>query len=884
MLPQKFKGALPHIAAIAIFVIISAVYFSPQLSGLKLRPADIAHHIGMSKEIGDYREQNKAEPLWTNSMFGGMPTYQISLISTNYVTSIENNIIFKTLSSPIAYIVLAMIGFYILMLCFGIDPWLAIIGSLTFGLSSLNLLYLEGGHFTKVHAITLVPPLIGSIFLAYRKNMFKGGILLAFFICLELAANHLQMTYYAIFLIVPFVFVELFVAFKDKQLMKFAKTSGVLAIALGIGILPAMTNLLTTYEYSKYTTRGKSELTIKPQSGNFSTTTENALSSNYIKEYNLGPGEIWSIIVPNAKGGSAEPIGNHEGALDNVSEQFKQMVSQQSSYWGEQSFSGGAFYFGAGMFLLFILGFIFVKDPIKWGVLFVFIISIILSLKYSFILDWFIDHFPMFNKFRDTKMILYLAQIVVPFLGLLFVNEMFKTQIDKKKLGISLIIINGIFLIIYLTPTMWFDFTSLRENDYYAKMLDQYKSQPNYYQQISSFIPELENARISIFKSDVIRSFLFILICSALVYVTVIGKLKKTYFLLAVGFITLADVWSVDKRYLNNEKEGSYYKSWVKPVEMANPIQMTASDNFILSNEVKENPELGTKINDAITNSITRHDNATSFELEKIKAAFRVLNFNTNYRVLTLDNPFANSNISYFHKSIGGYHGAKLKKYQELIDFYLNTELNKISKTLSDTTLSNAQLDEFFSTGIPVLNMLNTKYIVYNPNANAIENPHANGDCWLVKNVQPVENADEEILGLNKYDLKTTAIINKKELKEIPEIKPDSTASITMESYAPNHLRYKTKSQTDQVAVFSEIYYPAGWEAYIDGKKTEYYNADYILRALKVPAGEHSVEFKFEPKSYFNGELIAKASSVLLLLLVLGMFGMEIYKGFKKEA
>jgi hypothetical protein len=885
MVQQKLKGLLPHVTAIVLFIVISAVYFSPQLQGLKLRQGDVVNFQGASKEISDFREKYDSEPLWTNSMFGGMPTYQISTKNSNYVGAFISTLVFKPLSSPLAYLVLSMLGFYIMMLCFGVNPWMSIVGAVAFGLSSLNLLYLAGGHNTKVYAIAIIPPLVGSLILAYRKNMLLGAVLLAFFVCIELTANHLQMTYYALFLLVPIVLVELYLHIKDKLILKFAKTSGILIVAAFLGTLPTVSNLLTTMEYSKLTTRGKSELTLNPPQ-TVKTTGNDALTSSYIKEYNLGAGEVWSIISPNAKGALDVAIANREDGnkmLKNVDVQYREIISQQSSYWGEQSFSGGAFYFGATMFVLFILGLIFVRDYIKWGVLFATLLAILLSLKYGSVIDFFIAHFPLFNKFRDTKMFLYLVQIAFPMMGLLFLKEIFEVKIDRKKLLYSLIAINGVLFIIYITPGIWFNFLSSNEAAQFKEQMDNIQNNPSYLEQFKTFQYNLENARMELFKTDMLRTIFFTLLVSSLIFVFALGKLKKNYLVISLGLLILIDLWSVDKRYLNNEKYGSEYRSWVRKSESVNPIPASVADNAIITNELSQNPELGTKISEEVSKYNPSGDSKfTNPDVEKSKIAFRELNFNTNYRVLNLNNPFANSTISYYHKSIGGYHGAKLKKYQELIDFYLNPECRVIINTLQDSALTESRFYGMLKSGIPVLNMLNTKYMISNPGSNPVINPFAFGSCWFVSNIEVVNSVNDEMLALGKTDLKTTAIVNKNEFSNQEKFQSDSTATIKQVGFMPNHYTYKTKAASNQVAVFSEIHYIDGWNAYLDGKKTDYFRANYILRAMVIPAGEHTVEFKFEPKSFIVGERISMVSSIMLLLLVIGVLGWEVRNYFKK--
>ncbi|HEY4785247.1 MAG TPA: YfhO family protein [Bacteroidales bacterium] len=881
MLKENLKKLLPHAIAVLTFIVLSCIYFYPQLEGLQLRQSDTEQSIGMSKEISDFRTKYGKDPLWTNAAFCGMPAYQISTMHSNYVAPVEEKTILKLFPRPIGYILLAMIAFYILLLCFEVTPWFGIIGAVAFGLSSIFMLYLEAGHNSKVHAIALLPAVIGSLMLAYRKDFKIGAILLSFFLCLEISANHIQMTYYSLFLIACIVIVELIIHIKEKLFLKFIKVSSVLLVATVLAILPSFSNLYTTYEYGKYSTRGKSELTISPSApGQQKQSTENALDPGYITQYSMGVGETWSVAIPNVKGGEETYLGNKKDVMNEVNPQYREYIAQQPSYWGEQLFSGGAFYFGATIFTLFILGLVFIKDPIKWAFLAASALGIMLSWKYSEILQFFINHFPWFNKFRDTKMMLILVQISFPLVGLLFLKEIFNRLIDKKKLLYTLLIINGIFLLFYIMPGTFFDFLSSAESENFNKQLTAYSSNPEYQTQFNTFISELEHARMIIFKKDVLRTLFFSLVVSGLVYFFVAGKVKKNYLLGSLGVLILLDLWLVDKRYLNNEEIGSGYKMWVQKQQYNNPYRASVADNFILNNELTQNPDLKAKVEEGVNQALA-NVKPQDVEVQRERLTFRELGFATDYRVLILPDPFSNGEVSYFHKSLGGYNGAKLKKYQELIDFYISDENSSIVSALRDSTVTQGKIDALLRTRIPVLNMLNTKYIIYNPGAAPFVNSNTNGNCWLVKDIKYVQNADEEMLSLGKVDLKATAVVNQKYKDEIQSFQYDSTASIKLLTCLPNHLVYKSIAKSPQFVVFSEIYYPKGWDAYVDGKKTAYCSANYVLRAMSVPAGEHSIEFRFEPKSYYVGEKISMASSILLIIILIGALSWEVYLKIK---
>ena len=859
---------LPHIAAILVFIVISAIYFSPQLNGYRINQSDVIQNIGMKKEIEDFRDKFNSEPLWTNSMFGGMPAYQISTRNTNLVNSVKNFIL-KIIPRPIGYMFILMAGFYILLLCFNVNPWTAIIGGLAFGLASFNILYLATGHNAKVHAISFIPPLVGSIIYAYRKNFLVGSALLSIFTCLHLTANHVQMTYYLVYFLIAVVLAEFYIHLKGNLLPKFFKISAVLLLAGVLGILPAISNLIVTNEYGKHSTRGKSELTISSE--NIEKSSNDALDSEYIKRYSLGSGEVWSLVIPNVKGGSNGYIGQFKDIMKKVPPDYRRTISQQSSYWGEQYGSGGAFYYGATVFILFILGIFFVKDKIKWAILSISLLAIILSLKYSSVVDFFIEHVPLYNKFRDTKMMLVLVQVSFPLLGLLFVNNLINNGIDRKRFLYVSLIACGIFLLFYVAPAFWFDFLSRNETQQINEQLVNYRNDPGTLKQIEDWKNELINARILIFKKDSLRSLFFVFATALLIYLFLVRKLKEKTFLLLLGVLVLIDLWGVDKRYLNNKKKGARYFQWVDSYKYMNPFQATVADMEILKNEKEASPSLKQKIDNEV-NKLQKDKRlkTAEFNIEKEKVMFRELNFSTNHRILSLLNPFNESRTSYYHKSIGGYHGAKLKKYQELIEFQISGEINNIVNVLNSES-SNENIEELLKNEIPVLNMLNTKYIIYNLSAPPLINPYSYGNVWFVNNIKFVKNADEEILSLSRTD-KNTAILNEKYRNKITiDIKYDSSATIKLKSYKPNHLIYETSAKHDQLAVFSEIFFKEGWNAYIDGEKTDYIKANYILRSMNIPEGKHTVEFKFEPESYYLGRKISRAGSGLIIIFILGV-------------
>ncbi len=879
-----FGKAIPHIIAILIFLTVSGIYFAPQFKGYKLNQSDHRQALGMSQEIRNFREMYNSEPLWTNSMFAGMPAYQISGKNFNYVHKLKN-VIVKIVHRPTSDLFFLMLGAYIMLLCFNVNPWVSILGGIVFGLSSMNILLLATGHISKVNAISFIPPLLGGLIYTYRKNQYVGSAVFALFVCLQLASNHVQMTYYSLFMLVAVVIVELIHHYHRNNLAGFFKKSALLLIAGIIAILPGISTLLTTYEYGKHTTRGQSELTISASNQSSTQPQKNeALDSEYIRRYSLGYGEIWSLVIPNIKGGAMGYIGQEEKVMKKIRPEFRSTIAQQSSYWGEQYTSGGAFYLGSGMFLLFILGLFFLKDKIKWAILAVTILSIILSWKYSQVLEVFIQHFPLFNKFRDTKMMLVLVQISFPLIGFLFVNHILRENaVSRKKFLYISLILSGVILLLYALPKTWFDFLSRAELQQFGNLQDNYNSNPNALSQINLLKNEIIYARIEIYRQDCLRSLGFVIATAIVLYLFMIHKIKKTSFIVLLGLVMFIDFWIVDKRYLNNEKRKGNYIHWVKSFQYKNPFQATVADNEILENEIAENPSIKQKIeNQLMELSTSKQYNRRQIETEKDKTKFRILNFATNYRVFSLLNPFISARTSYFHKSIGGYHGAKLKKYQELIDFYIVNEYAKLSKTFSQGP-DQKQLVNFFQNETPILNMLNTKYIIYDLSSSPIVNTFHFGNAWFVDSIEFVKNANEEIISLASID-KNRAIIRDKHKNSVPlQITFDPGATITMTTYKPNHIIYESSAHHPQFAVFSEIYYEDGWNAYLDDHITNHLRVNYTLRGMNIPEGNHTIEFKFEPELYDIGKNISYTGSALIFLFITGMVILHISRDKKEK-
>ena len=527
----NIRAAYPHFLAIGLFIIISAIYFSPQLEGYVIYQSDHEQYIGMSQEIRNYSEKYGEETLWTGAAFAGMPTYQIAARVNNILNSIKN-IILRIMPRPMGYMFFLMIGFYILLICLNVDPLLAIIGSIAFGLCSLNIMYLGNGHNAKVLAISFIPPMVGSLMYAYRKNQWVGSALLSIFVCLHLAANHVQMTYYFLFLLLGLLIVEFYRHIQENIIPKFIKVSTLLLIAGLIGLLPTATNLMTTKKYGEHTTRGKSELSeeVYQKVGGQKESTD-ALDPEYIKRYNYAKGETWSLIIPDIKGGQFGYIGNDKDILKKVDSRYRQAVGQQNRYWGEQASSGGTFYMGASIFLLFLLGMFFLKDRIKWALLVVTLLAVTLSWKQGIIIDFFIHNVPMFNKFRDSKMMLIIVQLSLPLVGMLFLKKLIEEPIDKKKFLYVTLSISGLIFLFYAMPNTWFDFMSADQSEQFNSQLDAYRSNPAAIDQLEGIRSGIIDARIAIFRKDCLRSLFYILLTGGLCYAMLIRKMQKTTFI-----------------------------------------------------------------------------------------------------------------------------------------------------------------------------------------------------------------------------------------------------------------------------------------------------------------------------------------------------------------
>lgn len=839
---MNIKKFLPYIVAIIVFATINIVQFGPMFSGKSLVQGDIVRFKGMSQEASEFRKTEHSEALWTNSMFGGMPAYQISTIYPgNWLGTIDKAFhIF--LPHPAGYIFLYFMGFFILLLCLEINPWLALVGALAYGFSSYFFIILEAGHNSKANAIGYLAPLLGGIILLMRGKHWLGFAVCTLFMALELNANHVQISYYG-FMLFGIVFLTYFsYAVTQKQIKAFFISVALFIAASLIGVLPNAGSLMATYEYGNYTTRGKTELTIDANRKSNQGNTTSGLDKNYATQWSYGVGETFTFLIPNFKGGGSAAIGTTDkDALKNVDPQMREQIAQSSAYFGDQPFTSGPVYIGAIVIFLAFLGLIIVDHPLKWALFAATVLSVMLAWGKHFmgLTNLFMDYVPGYNKFRAVSMILVIAELTIPLLAVMALDKFIKLSNEanssvklsginktielKTALITAVVVIGGFCLISWLAPGTTNTFLADGEE---VQTVNQFKQSGATDAQIAQFMPDylsnIEKARESIFSSDARRSLIFVVMAAGFLFLLLIKKLNTELFLVAIGVFMIADLWPVADRYFNK-------KNFVPKAQYEAPPEQSPADQEILADK------------------------------------------SLDYRVLNLSvSTWNDAATSYYHKSIGGYHGAKLKKYQEMIDFHLDKEISQFYNGLNTAAQSDS-LMQIHMAKLGVLNMLNTKYIIVPTKEQTIpiKNPQANGNAWFVKNIKTVANADSEIVGLYHINTKREAIIQQKN-KALTTVGDayNNDGKITLESYKPNDLVYETESKDKGFAVFSEIYYPKGWNAYIDGALTTHTCVDYILRGMEIPAGKHKVEFKFEPAVYKTGNTVALLGSIVMLLSI----------------
>jgi len=796
----NLKAFLIHFFVLVLFVIAALAYFSPVLQGKVIEQSDIIQYTGMAKEQNDFRQLYDEEPYWTNSAFGGMPTYQLGAnYPHNYVKKLDKLIRF--LPRPADYLFLYFLGFYILLCCLKVDFRLAALGALAFGFSTYLIIILGVGHNAKAHAIGYLPMLLGGIILVFRRKYLWGFVLAAIAMALEIGANHYQMTYYFMLLVLILGVAYLVDAFRKKKLKHYFTSVGILLGAVLLGIAANATGLMATKEYADWSTRGKSEITINPDGSPKENT--GGLGKAYITQWSYGITESLNLFVPGLfGGGSQEELGEDSKTFSHVvSKEIPKSTALEyfgtlPLYWGDQPGTSGPAYIGAIVFFLFILGLILVKGRAKWWLLGGTIMSLILSWgkNFSLLTDFMIDYFPLYDKFRAVSSIQVILELCAPVLAVLALSVLFNEFVSKEKkikaLKISFFVVAGLCIALFLVKGM-FDFSSPSDEGMRMTGLEG--------------LPDvLKEDRKALYNSDLLRSLIYVFLAALAIWFFLKEKIKENIFIVALTALILFDLVGVGKRYVDNN-------DFVAKRRMTQPFQETPLHQQILKDE-------------------------------------------GIYRVYNPREGWDSASTSYFHQSITGYHAAKPAGMQDLFYFYI------------------------FQGNVGILNMLNVKYVIQQTEEGQsypAVNPEANGNAWFVKRLKEVGSADEEILALKEFDEKNEAIVNTSKFTNINRttFQTDSTTTITLTDYKPNHLAYRSKNPNAGVAIFSEMYYANGWNAYIDGKPTDHFKVNYVLRALKVPEGQHTIEFKFEPTIVEEGSKITLASSILLGLIILGGIG-----------
>ena len=824
-----FKKLLPDLVVILFFAVIAFLYFFPAVTeGRILAQHDAVAGIGSGREMQEYLEKTGERTRWTNSIFGGMPTYQMapSYDSTNTLGFIQQ-VYHLFLPTYVWYVFVMLLGFYILLRAFDFKVWLASLGAVLWAFSSYFFIIIAAGHIWKLMTLAYIPPTIAGMMLVYRKKWLAGGVVTALFVALQIFSNHPQMSYYFLFVMLFMAIAYGVLAWQKKQLPDFFKSTGVLVVAGLVGVCVNLSNLYHTYEYSKESMRGKSEL-VKENSAD---QTDSGLERSYITQWSYGIGETFSLLVPNVKGGASVPLAANEKAMEKANPAYQSLYAQLGQYWGEQPGTSGPVYVGAFVMFLFILGLFIVKGPMKWALVVGTVFSITLSWGHNFmgLTDFFIDYIPMYSKFRAVSSILVIAEFTIPLLAMLALKEVMERPAlfaeQKKAFYISFGLTGGLSLLFALFPTVFFpSYVSSMEMNALQGAIPA--------DQLAPILVNLEEMRRSLFTADAWRSFFVIVIGCVLLGGYLFRKWNAKVTVGALLLLCIVDMWSVNKRYLYDEQFAA------KGTEMKPFLEPSETDKEILKDKTLD---------------------------------YRVLNMATN--------TFNENNTAYWHKSIGGYHAAKLRRYQEMIEAHIQGEMETLFTMIPEV---GADLSKIDVTDTPVLDMLNTRYYIVPLQQGAtapLFNPHALGNAWLVKEVKYVNNANEEIDAIHGMNPRETAIVDKRfaETVKQPAAMPDSLDNIVLKSYAPNALQYEVDTKQGGTVIFSEIYYP-GWRSYIDGEEVSHGRANYILRAMNVPAGKHTIEFVFDPQSLHATETIAFIALGIMLLGALGSIVMGLRK------
>ncbi len=836
---MNLKRFLPDVLAVLFFVAVSVVYFFvPIRDGLVLTGHDHSGAVGSGVEMEQYRAAHNGERTrWTGSLFSGMPTYQMSpsYPSTDLLGKVERvyQLGLQGLSAYAAYVFMMLLGFYIMLRAFNFRVWMAALGAVMWAFSSYYFIIIQAGHIWKLLTLCFIPPTIGGMALCYRGRYLSGIVVTSLFMALQILSNHVQMSYYFMSVIALMMLAYLFDALRERKLGHWLKATGCFACGCLFGILINLSNLYHTWEYSKESMRGKSELTQKTK--NPADQTGSGLERSYITMWSYGIGETWTLLVPNVKGGASQPLADNKTAMQHAKNDFVPVYRGFTQYWGEQPGTSGPVYVGAFVLMLFFLGLFVVKGPMKWCLLTATILSILLSWGKNFMgfTDFFLDYVPMYDKFRTVASILVIAEFTIPMLAMLALKKVVEepgclTGKDGSLarihyITISFALTGGMAFLFWLMPDVFFgNYISSSDHAY----MQQYVSAGYIPQDLAAqILANMSEMRCAMFTADAMRSFIIVAIGTGLLLLFRYGKIKATPMVAAVTLLCLVDMWGVNKRYLN---DGMFSRP--RTNEQAFPKS--------------EADELICRDTDA------------------------------HYRVLNLAvSTFNDNTTSFYHKSIGGYHAAKLRRYQELIDEHLHGEMNSINKAIVETggRLDSCDANRLF----PVLNMLNTKYVILGLKDGGkapVLNPWAQGNGWFVEGLSYVPDADAEIAALHVTDLRRTAVVDRKFAAVLGDIalQNDSTATVELTAYEANRLVYKVSSKQGGVVVFSEIYYP-GWTCTIDGEPADIARANYVLRAVRIPSGEHEVIMAFDPQTVRITETVAYgALAALALCVVIG--------------
>ncbi|MBK7943892.1 MAG: hypothetical protein IPJ85_00655 [Flavobacteriales bacterium] len=948
------KKLLPVMAALAVFYALSIIYFSPALEGKRLKQSDLKNWQGMAQEIVEHRDATGEDPLWTGSMFSGMPAYQITVLWPQNLLRFADDAFHGFLPRPMSFLFLYLLGMYILLRCLRVDPWLSIVGAVAFGFSSYFFAILEAGHNSKANAIGYAPMVLGALHFLLRGNKLLGASLLALFLGLEVMMNHVQVTYYLGFVLVLYAAAEAVRAMREKEIAGLAVRG---ALGLGAVLLALACNmgvLWTTVEYGSHSTRGKSELTIQADGASAASNQTNGLDRDYVTGWSYGKQESFTLLIPNAKGGgSASIIQSQEDFRQLQPAAFRSAVMKEyqegsyvNAYWGDQPGTSGPVYVGAIAMLLLLLmaasregreswwmlggallmllliaiennavrddamgastfmgmsasvvmgglviiwlaaGLWAMRDTLVYALFATLVLTLMLSWGRNLmpLTDFFLDHVPGYSKFRAVTIILVIVELAVPVLGILWLDRMLREGAWDKLKERRFLLTSGslvaIILVIALFPSLFNLLSDGERAKFDARMASGTAPETD----VLALVEGLKDYRAGVLSADAWRSLGFVLVGALVIWLLGKRKLPVGMGIAALGLLIVADQWTVDKRYVNNEKEKGKYVGWEDERSNAIPHKPNAADLAIAQQEW--NPKAEELFRAGLDRMKQARSGARGMsklvakeeeEMERYAALRRA----TDYRVLWLGDPFNDSRVSYFHKSVGGYHGAKLKRYQELIEFHLRPAIMRVGEQFGPGATMERIDSALAKEG--ALNMLNTRYLIYSNERPPLMNTNALGSAWFVDDLRWVKNADEEITALGAIDPARTAIADERFKTELGEgaIVADPAATVTLDSYATDQLNYSVRSEHGGFVVFSAIWYGPDWQAYIDDQPVPHGRVNYVLRGMRVPAGAHAITFKVQGRTAAKARPVMLAASVLVLLFALGMLGMEARKALK---